>query len=73
MAAGALPAGQVLTGLDYADGRLVLDLTLPDLPAVEALRGGLEGHPGVRVELPAAVAQDGVVRTRVVLQTREAP
>lgn len=73
VAAGALPAGQVLTGLDYADGRLVLDLTLPDLPAVEALRGGLEGRPGVRVELPAAVAQDGVVRTRVVLQTREAP
>jgi general secretion pathway protein L len=73
VAAGALPAGQALTGLDYGDGRLVLDLKLPDLPAVEALRGALAGRPGVRVELPVAVAQDGVVRTRVVLQMREAP
>lgn len=73
VAAGALPAGQVLSGLDYGDGRLALDLNLPDLPAVEALRGALATHPGVRAQLPVAVAQDGVVRTRVVLHTRGAP
>ena len=68
VAASALPAGQALTGLDYKDGRLTLDLALPDLTAVETLRAALAEQPGVQAELPAAVAEGGVVRTRVVLQ-----
>jgi len=69
-AAGALPGGQTLTGLDYKDGRLTLDLALPDLPAVETLRTALAAQPGLRAELPVAVAEGGVVRTRLVLQAR---
>jgi general secretion pathway protein L len=68
VAAVALPPGQTLDALDYAAGRLTLDLSLPDLPAVEALRTALGDQPGVRAELPAAVAQGGAVRTRLVLQ-----
>jgi type II secretion system protein L len=71
VAAGALPAGQALTGLDYKDGRLTLDLALPDLPAVETLRTALDAQAGVRAELPVAVAEGGVVRTRVVLQAEQ--
>lgn len=71
VAAGVLPAGQTLTGLDYKDGRLTLDLALPDLPAVETLRTALGAQAGVRAELPVAVAEGGVVRTRVVLQAQE--
>ena len=71
VAAGALPAGQALTGLDYKEGRLTLDLALPDLPAVETLRTALAAQAGVRAELPVAVAEGGVVRTRVVLQTEQ--
>lgn len=71
VAAGALPAGQALTGLDYRDGRLTLDLALPDLPAVETLRTALAARAGVRAELPVAVAEGGVVRTRVVLQAEQ--
>lgn len=71
VAAGALPAGQALTGLDYRDGRLTLDLALPDLPAVETLRTALAAQAGVRAELPVAVAEGGVVRTRVVLRAQQ--
>lgn len=71
VAAGALPAGQTLNGLDYKDGRLTLDLSLPDLPAVETLRTALAAQAGVRAELPAAVAEGGVVRTRLVLQAEQ--
>lgn len=69
VAAVALPPGQTLDAFDYAAGRLTLDLSLPDLPAVEALRTALADQPGVRAELPAAVAQGGAVRTRLVLQS----
>ena len=72
VAAGALPAGQTLTALDYKDGRLTLDLALPNLPAVETLRTALAAQAGVRAELPAAVAEGGVVRTRLVLQAEQA-
>ncbi len=71
VAAGALPAGQKLTGLDYRDGHLTLDLALPDLSAVETLRTTLAARAGVRAELPVAVAEGGVVRTRVVLQAEQ--
>lgn len=71
VAAGALPAGQALTGLDYRDGRLTLDLALPDLPALETLRTALAAQAGVRAELPVAVAEGGVVRTRVVLRAQQ--
>lgn len=71
VAAGALPPGQTLTALDYKDGRLTLDLALPDLPAVETLRTALAAQAGVRAELPAAVAEGGVVRTRLVLQAEQ--
>jgi type II secretion system protein L len=70
-AAGALPAGQTLTGLDYESGRLTLDLALPDLQAAQTLRTALAARPGVRAELPVTVAQGGVVRTRVVLQAQQ--
>lgn len=71
VAASALPPGQTLTALDYKDGRLTLDLALPDLPAVETLRTALAAQAGVRAELPAAVAEGGVVRTRLVLQAEQ--
>lgn len=72
VAASALPPGQTLTALDYKDGRLTLDLALPDLPAVETLRTALAAQTGVHAELPAAVAEGGVVRTRLVLQAEQA-
>jgi general secretion pathway protein L len=71
VAAGALPPGQALTGLDFKDGRLTLDLSLPDLPAVETLRTALAAQAGVRAELPVAVAEGGAVRTRLVLQAEQ--
>lgn len=68
VAARALPPGQTLTGLDYKDGALTLDLSLPDVAAVEALRAALTAERGVRAQLPVAVAEGGAVRTRLVLQ-----
>lgn len=68
VAARALPAGQTLTGLDYKDGALTLDLSLPDVAAVEALRETLATERTVKAELPVAVAEGGAVRTRLLLQ-----
>ncbi len=68
VAAHALPAGQTLTALDYKDGTLTLDLSLPDVAAVEALRAVLAAERAIKAELPMAVAEGGAVRTRLVLQ-----
>ncbi len=68
VAARALPAGQTLAALDYKDGALTLDLSLPDVAAVEALRAMLASERSVRAELPVAVVEGGAVRTRLVLR-----
>ncbi|MGK2943061.1 MAG: type II secretion system protein GspL [Immundisolibacter sp.] len=67
VAARALPPGQNVTGLDYKDGALTLDMSLPDVAAVEALRETLAAERAVKTELPVAVAEGGAVRTRLVL------
>jgi len=68
VAARALPPGQTLTALDYKDGALTLELGLPDVAAVEALRTRLAAERAVRADLPMAVAEGGVVRTRLILR-----
>lgn len=68
VAARALPPGQTLTALDYRDGALTLELGLPDVAAVEALRARLAAESTVKVDLPMAVAEGGVVRTRLILR-----
>ncbi|HEX2795559.1 MAG TPA: type II secretion system protein GspL [Immundisolibacter sp.] len=68
VAARALPPAQTLTALDYRDGALTLEFGLPDVAAVEALRTRLAAERAVKVELPMAVAEGGVVRTRLVLR-----
>lgn len=68
VAARALPPGQTLTALDYRDGALTLEFGLPDVAAVEALRTGLAAERAVKAELPMAVAEGGVVRTRLILR-----
>lgn len=68
VAARALPPGQTLTALDYRDGALTLEFGLPDVAAVEALRTRLAAERAVKAELPMAVAEGGVVRTRLVLR-----
>lgn len=68
IAARALPAGQTLNALDYKEGALTLDFSLPDVAAVEALRETLATTGGVQAELPVAVAEGGAVRTRLVLR-----
>ena len=68
VAARALPPGQTLTALDYRDGALTLEFGLPDVATVEALRTGLAAERAVKAELPMAVAEGGVVRTRLILR-----
>lgn len=68
VAARALPPGQTVTALDYKDGALTLELGLPDVAAVEALRTRLVAERAVRADLPMAVAEGGVVRTRLILR-----
>jgi type II secretion system protein L len=68
VAARALPPGQTLTALDYKDGALTLELGLPDVAAVEALRTRLAAERAVQADLPMAVAEGGVVRTRLILR-----
>jgi len=68
VATRALPPDQTLTALDYKDGALTLDVSLPDVAAVEALRAALATERAVKAELPVAVAEGGAVRTRLVLR-----
>lgn len=68
VAARALPPGQTLTALDYRDGALTLELGLPDVAAVEALRSRLAAERAIKADLPMAVAEGGVVRTRLILR-----
>lgn len=68
VAVRALPPGQTLTALDYRDGALTLEFGLPDVAAVEALRTRLAAERAVKAELPMAVAEGGVVRTRLILR-----
>lgn len=68
VAARALPPGQTLTALEYRDGALTLEFGLPDVAAVEALRSDLAAERAVKADLPMAVAEGGVVRTRLILR-----
>lgn len=56
--------------LRFHEGRLVLDLTMPSLPALEKLKDDLAKAPGIAAEIGKAENSGGQVRARLSLEAR---
>lgn len=69
LAVAAAPAlrNALVKGMRYQDGALDIDLSLPDMAALDALRAALEAQ-GLGVEIGNAAQQDGRVESRLTLR-----
>jgi general secretion pathway protein L len=64
---GSLKAfdGVQVQGLDYQEGRLDLDLIVPDVQALDDLKRTLSSQPELAIEILSATAADDAVRSRI--------
>lgn len=60
-------SGLQLRSLRYSDGKLDVDLRLPDLQALDRLKQALSGQAGLKVEIVSASSRDGKVESRIAL------
>jgi general secretion pathway protein L len=59
--------GLQLRSLRYSNGKLDVDLRLPDLQALDGLKQTLSGPAGLTVEIVSASSRDGKVESRIAL------